>query len=49
MTDTLPDPTGLPGAADVVGSRWAVDDSAAAQMTAAFHHFLTHQGNPSAR
>ncbi|MFH8774397.1 CHAT domain-containing protein [Streptomyces sp. NPDC017958] len=31
------------GAADVVGSRWAVDDSATALMMAAFHHFLTGQ------
>lgn len=29
------------GAADVVGSRWAVDDSATALMMAVFHHFLT--------
>ncbi|MFF4569653.1 CHAT domain-containing protein [Streptomyces sp. NPDC001410] len=31
------------GAADVVGSRWAVNDSATALMMAAFHHFLTSQ------
>ncbi|MFF4038163.1 CHAT domain-containing protein [Streptomyces sp. NPDC001816] len=31
------------GAADVVGSRWAVNDSATALMMAAFHHFLTGQ------
>ncbi|MEU6666054.1 CHAT domain-containing protein [Streptomyces sp. NPDC046727] len=28
------------GAADVVGSRWAVNDSATALMMAVFHHFL---------
>ncbi|WP_262418176.1 CHAT domain-containing protein [Streptomyces sp. SP2-10] len=32
------------GAADVVGSRWAVDDSATALMMAVFHHFLTGRG-----
>ncbi|MFF7176926.1 CHAT domain-containing protein [Streptomyces sp. NPDC008121] len=32
------------GAADVVGSRWAVDDSATALMMTVFHHFLTHEG-----
>lgn len=32
------------GAADVVGSRWAVDDSATALMMAAFHHFLAGKG-----
>ncbi|MFJ9867578.1 CHAT domain-containing protein [Streptomyces sp. NPDC101165] len=31
------------GAADVVGSRWAVNDSATALMMAAFHHLLTSQ------
>ncbi|MFD7135753.1 CHAT domain-containing protein [Streptomyces sp. NPDC059894] len=31
------------GAADVVGSRWAVNDSATALMMAVFHHFLTSQ------
>ncbi|MGW2746615.1 CHAT domain-containing protein [Streptomyces sp. NPDC001450] len=31
------------GAADVVGSRWAVNDSATALMMALFHHFLTRQ------
>ncbi|MDT0318963.1 CHAT domain-containing protein [Streptomyces millisiae] len=32
------------GAADVVGSRWAVRDSATALMMAVFHDFLTGQG-----
>ncbi|MFI5548720.1 CHAT domain-containing protein [Streptomyces sp. NPDC051738] len=31
------------GAADVVGSRWAVNDSATALMMAVFHHFLTSE------
>ncbi|MFI2206585.1 CHAT domain-containing protein [Streptomyces sp. NPDC020192] len=31
------------GAADVVGSRWAVNDGATALMMAVFHHFLTSQ------
>ncbi|MFH9858078.1 CHAT domain-containing protein [Streptomyces sp. NPDC017202] len=31
------------GAADVVGSRWAVSDRATALMMAVFHHFLTRQ------
>ncbi|MEV6425722.1 CHAT domain-containing protein, partial [Streptomyces sp. NPDC051662] len=31
------------GAADVIGSRWAVNDSATALMMAVFHHFLTSQ------
>ncbi|MER6915605.1 CHAT domain-containing protein [Streptomyces sp. NPDC000594] len=31
------------GAADVVGSRWAVRDSATALMMTVFHHFLTSQ------
>ncbi|MFF8973579.1 CHAT domain-containing protein [Streptomyces sp. NPDC014995] len=31
------------GAADVVGSRWAVNDRATALMMAVFHHFLTSQ------
>ncbi|MCF4138166.1 CHAT domain-containing protein [Streptomyces sp. Tue 6430] len=31
------------GAADVVGSRWAVSDRATALMMAVFHHFLTGQ------
>ncbi|MFJ4944842.1 CHAT domain-containing protein [Streptomyces albidoflavus] len=32
------------GAADVVGSRWAVDDCATALMMAVFHHFLAGEG-----
>ncbi|MET7509418.1 CHAT domain-containing protein [Streptomyces albidoflavus] len=32
------------GAADLVGSRWAVDDCATAPMTAVFHHFLADEG-----
>lgn len=32
------------GAADVVGSRWAVDDCATALMMAVFHHFLADEG-----
>jgi CHAT domain-containing protein len=32
------------GAADVVGSRWAIRDSATAVMMAAFHHSLTVGG-----
>ncbi|MFF9089196.1 CHAT domain-containing protein [Streptomyces sp. NPDC014991] len=31
------------GAADVVGSRWAVNDSATALMMAVFHHMLTSE------
>jgi hypothetical protein len=36
------------GAADVVGSRWAVTDAATALMMALFHHFLTNQGQAPA-
>ncbi|PNE32682.1 hypothetical protein AF335_18220 [Streptomyces eurocidicus] len=32
------------GARDVVGSRWATQDSAAALMMAVFHHYLTADG-----
>lgn len=32
------------GARDVVGSRWATADSAAALMMAVFHHYLTVEG-----
>lgn len=32
------------GAADVVGSRWAVDDCATALMMTVFHHFLAGEG-----
>ncbi|MET8751775.1 CHAT domain-containing protein [Streptomyces sp. NPDC004667] len=32
------------GARDVVGSRWATQDSAAALMMAVFHHYLTVEG-----
>uniref|UniRef100_UPI004057350D CHAT domain-containing protein n=1 Tax=Streptomyces albidoflavus TaxID=1886 RepID=UPI004057350D len=32
------------GAADVVGSRWAVDDCATALMMAVLHHFLAGEG-----
>ncbi|MFD8288337.1 CHAT domain-containing protein [Streptomyces lavendulae] len=32
------------GARDVVGSRWAAQDSAAALMMAVFHHYLTVEG-----
>ncbi|TDC80112.1 CHAT domain-containing protein [Streptomyces hainanensis] len=32
------------GAADVVGSRWAVRDGATALMMAVFHHFLSDRG-----
>ncbi len=32
------------GARDVVGSRWAARDSAAALMMAVFHHYLTVEG-----
>ncbi|MGX1135184.1 hypothetical protein RKD49_007374 [Streptomyces glaucescens] len=33
------------GARDVVGSRWATADSAAALMMAVFHHYLTVEGH----
>ncbi|MDT0309521.1 CHAT domain-containing protein [Streptomyces sp. DSM 44917] len=33
------------GAADVVGSRWAVRDAATALMMVVFHHFLTARGH----
>jgi hypothetical protein len=36
------------GAADVVGSRWAVDDGATALMMAVFHHFLSVRGDAPA-
>jgi hypothetical protein len=32
------------GAAGVVGTRWPVDDLAAAELTVAFHHFLGREG-----
>ncbi|WP_158674539.1 CHAT domain-containing protein [Streptomyces hoynatensis] len=36
------------GAADVVGSRWAVSDGSTALMMTVFHHYLVHRGQAPA-